>query len=81
MGDHEETGQVNGETYRVTWQGTPTTEDQIEFALREYLAKRASIGRAAELAGLSVQEIIEQVVKRGIEPHWDEQVIREALGE
>lgn len=54
---------------------------RIEFALHEYQAKRASIGRAAELARLSVREIIEEAVKRGIKPHWDEQMLREELGE
>jgi predicted HTH domain antitoxin len=81
VGDHEESGELFNHPYRPTWQGSTTKEGQIEFALSEYQAKRASIGHAAELAGLSVREIIEEAVKRRIKPHWDEQTIREELGE
>jgi predicted HTH domain antitoxin len=56
-------------------------ERRIKSALLEYQENRASIGRAAELAGLSLHEIIEQAVKHGVEPHWDEKMIREELGE
>lgn len=52
---------------------------RIRFALREYQEGRASIGHAAFLAGLTVQEMIEQAVRRGVEPHWDEEMIRKEL--
>ena len=56
-------------------------EERIRFALQEYQANRASIGHAAYLAGLTVQEMIEQAVKHGVEPHSDERMIREESGE
>ncbi len=54
---------------------------RIQFALREYQAGRASIGHAAYLAGLTVQEIVEQAVKHGVKPHWDWDMIRQELAE
>ena len=56
-------------------------EERIEFALQEYQGGRASIGHAAYLAGLTVQELIEEAIKHKIEPHWDEQMLHEELGE
>jgi len=56
-------------------------EERIEFALQEYRERRASIGHAAYLAGLTVQEMIEHAVLHGIEPHWDEKMVREELGQ
>jgi predicted HTH domain antitoxin len=56
-------------------------EERIEFALQEYRENRASIGHAAYLAGLTVQEMIEHAVLHGVEPHWNEKMIREELGQ
>ncbi len=53
---------------------------RIRHALREYQEGRASIGHAAFLAGLTVQEIIQHAVKHGVKPqHWDEEMIRDEL--
>lgn len=54
-------------------------EERIQFALREYQEGRASIGHAAYLAGLTVEEMIEEAVRHGVEPHWDEKMIHEEL--
>ncbi len=52
-------------------------EERIQFALQEYQENRASIGHAAYLAGVTVQEMIDHASKHGVEPHWDEKMIRE----
>lgn len=52
-------------------------EERIQFALQEYRDDRASIGHAACLAGLTVQEMVEHAVKHGMEPHWNERILRE----
>lgn len=54
-------------------------EERIQLALQEYREGRASIGHAAYLAGLTVQEMIEHAVRSGVEPHWDEKMSREEL--
>jgi predicted HTH domain antitoxin len=56
-------------------------EERIQFALQEYRDGRASIGHAAYLAGLTVEEVIEHAVLHGIQPHSDEKMVREELAE
>ena len=39
----------------------------------------ASFGRAAELAGLPLEEMMRQARARGIEPRWSEKMVEEEL--
>ncbi len=56
-------------------------QERIRIALELYQDNQASIGRAARIAGLTVMEMMEEAAKRGVEPHWDEEMIRQELGE
>lgn len=55
--------------------------ERIESALELYRQNQASIGRAARIAGLTVEEMILEAAKRGVEPHWNEKMIRQEVGE
>ncbi len=51
----------------------------LEKAISEYVAQRASTGRAAEIAGISWEEMNHELAKRGIMMHYDEKDLREDL--
>jgi|GEM_PF-1205846 len=53
---------------------------RIEYALQLYQKSQASIGRAARIAGMTVIEIMEEAAKRGVEPHWNEKMLRQEVG-
>ena len=52
---------------------------KIQEALLLYRRGSVSFGRAAELAGLSEQETVQQARAAGIEPHWTEAMVEEEL--
>ena len=52
---------------------------KIQEALLLYRRGSVSFGRAAELAGLSGQEMVQQAHAAGIEPHWTEAMVEEEL--
>jgi predicted HTH domain antitoxin len=54
---------------------------KIQEALLLYKRGLVSFGRAAELAGVSRRELIRHARANGIGPRWDEQMLREELGE
>lgn len=54
-----------------------TEEVKIELALSLYAAGRLSIGKARELAGLSLWQFRQMLALRGIPPHYDEQDLLE----
>ncbi len=53
---------------------------KIRRALEMYQAGTGSLGYVAEKTGLSKRELVREARARGIEPSFDEQVIREELG-
>jgi predicted HTH domain antitoxin len=52
---------------------------RIQEALLLYKRGLISFGRAAELAGLSRQEMIRQARAFGVQPRWSEQMVQEEL--
>lgn len=54
---------------------------QVRQALRIYQAGSGSLGHAAEQTGVSKRDLIREARARGIEPLFDEQTVREELGE
>ncbi len=52
---------------------------KIQEALLLYQRGLVSFGRAAELAGLSEQEMIRQARAFGVHPRWSEQVVEEEV--
>lgn len=52
---------------------------KIQQALLIYKRGLVSIGRAAELAGLSKRDMIRQARAAGIEPHWSASQVEEEL--
>jgi hypothetical protein len=54
---------------------------QIKTQEALYLYKRGlvSFGRAAELAGLSQEELMRQARANGIEPRWSEKMVEDEL--
>ncbi len=53
---------------------------KIERALDHYAAEALSFGAAAREAGVSQAELARYAYARGMEPPYDEQMIREELG-
>lgn len=53
---------------------------KIYFAIIEYKEGKISIGRAAEIAGLSISEMIELLSKLGIEGNLEVEDYLEGLG-
>lgn len=53
---------------------------RIQEALFLYRRGLISFARAAELAGISQQEMIRQARAFGITPRWSEQMVQEELG-
>jgi len=56
------------------------TQLKIDQVLRLYKQGGMSIGYAAQLAGIPKQEMFRQARVRGIEPSFNEQMLREELG-
>ncbi len=54
---------------------------RVRQALQIYQAGSGSLGHAAEQAGVSKRDLIREARARGIEPLFDEQTVREELGE
>ena len=52
---------------------------RIEIAVRLYTDGKISLGKAAELAGISFDEMKEVLVQRGVEPKLGIETIREAV--
>ncbi|MBT3185812.1 MAG: antitoxin [Deltaproteobacteria bacterium] len=52
---------------------------KIQEALLFYKHGSVSFGRAAELAGLTEQELMQQARAIGIEPDWTESMVEEEL--
>ena len=52
---------------------------KVQEALLLYRRGLVSFGRAAELAGLSRQEMMRQARAFGVQPRWSEQMIEEEL--
>ncbi len=52
---------------------------KIQETLLLYKRGLISLGRAAELAGLSEQEMVRHARALGISPHWSEQTVEEEL--
>lgn len=55
------------------------TQVKIQEALLLYQRGSISMGRAAELSGLSEQEMLRQARADGIEPRWTESMVEEEL--
>jgi predicted HTH domain antitoxin len=53
---------------------------KVQEALMLYSRGLVSLSRAAEMAGLSRQEMIRQARASGIKPAWSEQMVQEELG-
>ena len=52
---------------------------KIQESLLLYKRGLVSMGRAAELAGLSEQEMIQQARATGVEPRWSKTLVEEEL--
>jgi predicted HTH domain antitoxin len=52
---------------------------KIQEALTFYKRGLVSMGRAAEIAGLTEEEMVAQARAANITPRWDEQMVREEL--
>jgi len=52
---------------------------KVQEALLMYKRGLVSLARAAELAGLSRQEMIRQARAFGVQPRWSEQMVQEEL--
>jgi len=77
-------GRERGEVVReILAQGV--RERRVELALRLYREGRVTLWRAAELAGLSLWEMVGELEKRGVEVQYGlrelEEDLRAALGE
>jgi len=55
-------------------------ERRVELALRLYREGRATLWRAAELAGLSLWEMVEELRRRGVEVQYGPGELEEDLG-
>lgn len=54
---------------------------RIDIAVKLYTDDKISLGRAAELAGISIDEMKEVLMQRGIKPKLGIETIEEALDE
>ena len=55
------------------------TNALLEKAVEEYVAGRATTGRAAEIAGLSLREMNAELGKRGVTIHYGDKELEEDL--
>jgi len=49
---------------RLLWKSI--VQEKIEFAIKEYINDKISMGKAAELAGVSIWEMMDELKKRNI---------------
>jgi predicted HTH domain antitoxin len=49
---------------RLLWKSI--VQEKIEFAIKEYINDKISMGKAAELAGVSIWEMIDELKKRNV---------------
>ena len=49
---------------RLLWRSI--NEEKTDFAIKEYLNEKISMGKAAEIAGISIWEILDELKKRNI---------------
>ena len=54
---------------------------RVRRALETYRTGAGSLGYVAEKAGLSKRDLVREARARGIEPPFDEQTVREELGQ
>lgn len=52
---------------------------KVNEALSLYKQGIISFGRAAELANLSPQDMIQQARAAGVKPHWSEEMVQQEL--
>lgn len=55
------------------------TQLKVQEALTLYTRGVVSFGRAAEIAGLSMPEMIRQARAADVKPHWSEEMVMEEL--
>jgi len=56
------------------------TQLKVQEALTLYTRGVVSFGRAAEIAGLSMPELIRQARAADVKPRWSERMVMEELG-
>jgi len=49
---------------RLLWRSI--NEEKTDFAIKEYLNEKISMGKAAEIAGISIWEMLDELKKRNI---------------
>ena len=49
---------------RLLWRSI--NEEKTDFAIKEYLNEKISMGRAAKIAGISIWEMLDELKKRNI---------------
>ena len=49
---------------RLLWRSI--NEEKTDFAIKEYLNEKISMGKAAEIAGISIWEMLDELKKRDI---------------
>lgn len=49
---------------KLLWKSV--NQEKLEYALKEYLDDKISIGKAAEIAGISIWEMIDELKRRNI---------------
>jgi len=49
---------------RLLWRSIK--EEKTDFAIKEYLNEKISMGKAAEIAGISIWEMLDELKKRNI---------------
>ncbi|MHA1440037.1 MAG: UPF0175 family protein [Promethearchaeota archaeon] len=49
---------------RLLWKSI--TQEKLEYAIKEYLNDKISIGKASEIAGISIWEMMDELNKRNI---------------
>ena len=74
----------------LDWQQDALLEEIIQLGIRQLRVRRAldlyqagnvSLGYAAQKVGLTKRELIREARVRGIEPPFDEEMVREELGQ
>lgn len=55
------------------------THYKVEQAIKEYKKGKMTLAKAAELAGLSIREIIPLAYAHGLEPKFDESLLTEEM--
>ncbi len=49
---------------RLLWKSI--AQEKLEYALKDYIDEKISLGKAAEIAGISIWQIIDELKKRNI---------------